>query len=65
MATKRKVQSIYRGLCLDRRITFDARFWLAAAARFDMIGGLTRDALFETGEDLRALLGSAIAAGAF
>jgi hypothetical protein len=25
--------SIYRGLRLDRRTTFDARFWLAAAAR--------------------------------
>jgi hypothetical protein len=65
MATKRKVQSIYRGLCLDRRITFDARFWLAAAARFDTTRGLTRDVLFETGEDLGALRSTALAAGAF
>jgi len=62
--TEAQVKSIYRILRLDRRITFDARFWLAAAARFDTIRGLTRDALFETGEDLGALRSSALAAGA-
>jgi hypothetical protein len=58
--------SIYRGLRFDRRTTFDARFWLAAAARFGTIRGLTRDALFETREVLGNLRRgtSAIAAGA-
>ena len=65
MATKRYVHSSYPGLRLDRRITLDARFWLAAAARFDTIRGLTRDALFETGEDSGALRSTALAAGAF
>jgi hypothetical protein len=57
----------YRGLRPDRRTTFDARFWLAAAARFDTIWGLWREAFFEA----RAALGAfrrrttALAAGAF
>jgi hypothetical protein len=57
---------IYRGLRLDLRTTFDARFWLAATARFGTIRGLTRDALFETREVLGTLRRgtSAIAAGA-
>jgi hypothetical protein len=57
---------IYRGLRLDRRTTFDARFWLAAAARFGTIQDLTRDALFGTREVLGTLRRgtSAIAAGA-
>jgi hypothetical protein len=39
-----------RGLRLDRRTTFDGRFWLVAAARLGAIRGLTREALFENRE---------------
>jgi hypothetical protein len=61
-----KGHSIYRDLRADRRTAFDARLWLAAAARFDTLGGFTRDALFETRKTLGALSGraSTIAAGA-
>jgi hypothetical protein len=65
MATKRYVHSIYPGLPLDRRIAFAARFWLAAAARFNTFRGLTRNALFETSKNLGALRSSALAAGTF
>jgi hypothetical protein len=60
-------RAIYRGVRLDRRTTFDARFWLAAAARFVTLGGFTGDAVFEILDALRALClrTSIIAADAF
>jgi hypothetical protein len=60
-------RAIYRGVRLDRRTTFDARFWLAAAARFATLGGFTRDVVFEPGETFGALRRrtSVIAADAF
>jgi hypothetical protein len=61
-----KGHSIYRGLRADRRTAFNARLWLAATARFDTLGGFTRDALFETRNTFGALRrrALAIAAGA-
>jgi hypothetical protein len=63
--TVSKSPSTYRGFRLDRRTTFDARFWLAAVARFDTLRGFKRDALFETRKPFEDLSGcaSTIAAG--